>query len=195
MRARKLYKGDILFSEGDLAEEIIFILTGTFTMNVDISDTIKLPDNYEKRLNSFNVPVVQYGEGSYFGDDDVLADIELDVNHNENEKIFRSVTAEANTDAEIMTIKKRHLQEQLQRFSEIGRYMVLIAKEKRKYQKKLIDNIYEKYKDPSFRKINYEGRMQEDLRYITEHMSTKRRLVKSKEIKRQNIEMARQIAE
>ena len=58
MRARKLYKGDILFSEGDVAEEIIFILNGTFTMNVDISDTIKLPDNYEKRLNSFNVPVV-----------------------------------------------------------------------------------------------------------------------------------------
>ena len=58
MRARKLYAGDILFSEGDVAEEIIFILTGTFTMYVDISETIKLPENYEKKLNSFNVPVV-----------------------------------------------------------------------------------------------------------------------------------------
>ena len=111
MRARKLYKGDVFYSEGDVAEEIIFILSGTFTMYIDISDSIKLPDHYERKVYSFNVPVVQYGEGSYFGDDDVLADIDLNVNHNENDKIFRSFTAEANTDAEIMTIKKRHLQE------------------------------------------------------------------------------------
>ena len=72
--------------------------------------------------------------------------------------------------------------------------MVLIAKEKRKYQRKLIENIYEKYKDPEFRKKHYEMRMHEELRYITEHMSTKRRLVKSKEMKR-NIEMKKRLAE
>ena len=44
MRGRKLYKGDILYSEGDVAEEIIFILSGTFTMHVDFSETIKLPE-------------------------------------------------------------------------------------------------------------------------------------------------------
>ena len=37
-------------------------------------------------------------------------------------------------------------------------------------------------------------RMHEELRYITEHMSTKRRLVKSKEMKR-NIEMRKRLAE
>ena len=57
------------------------------------------------------MPIVAYSDGSYFGDDDILADIDLEVNHNENDKIFRSFTVEANTDAEIMTIKKRHLQE------------------------------------------------------------------------------------
>ena len=127
MRGRKLYKGDILYSEGDVAEEIIFILSGTFTMHVDFSETIKLPEQHEKAINSFNVPIVAYSDGSYFGDDDILADIDLEVNHNENDKIFRSFTVEANTDAEIMTIKKRHLQEQLQRFKDIGHYMIQIA--------------------------------------------------------------------
>ena len=81
-----------------------------------------------------------------------------------------------------MTIKKRHLLDQLQRFVEIRRYMMLIAKEKMNYHNILIESILERYKDATQRKKLIELRMTES--YITLHMSLKRTLRKNKERKR-----------
>ena len=39
-----MYRGDLLYSEGDLADEIIFVLDGTFYLYKDISDMIILPE-------------------------------------------------------------------------------------------------------------------------------------------------------
>lgn len=38
LKGRKLFRGDLLFSEGDVADEIIFVMKGSFTMYLDISD-------------------------------------------------------------------------------------------------------------------------------------------------------------
>lgn len=44
LKARKLYRGDLLHSEGDLADEIVFVLRGNFYVYKDISDMIDLPE-------------------------------------------------------------------------------------------------------------------------------------------------------
>ena len=110
MRTRKLYQGDILYSQGDIADEVIFVLTGSFSLYIDISDKIELPEKLiDRETNAFNVPFSLYRQGSYFGDEDVLVDIDLQDLDNDTNKVFRSCTVEANEDAEIMSIKKRHL--------------------------------------------------------------------------------------
>ena len=61
MRPKKLYQNDILYSEGDVADEVIFVLTGSFSLYVDISDKIELPDKLiDKETNAFNVPFSLY---------------------------------------------------------------------------------------------------------------------------------------
>ena len=49
-----MYRGDLLYSEGDLADEIIFVLDGTFYLYKDISDMIILP---EKLIEGQTSPV------------------------------------------------------------------------------------------------------------------------------------------
>ena len=44
LKARRLYRGDLLYSEGDLADEVYFVMTGSFYLYKDISDMIVLPD-------------------------------------------------------------------------------------------------------------------------------------------------------
>ena len=54
---RQLYRGDILYSEGDLADEVVFVLKGTFYHYRDISDMIVLPEKLiDKEKQAFNVP-------------------------------------------------------------------------------------------------------------------------------------------
>ena len=161
MRTRKLYQGDILYSQGDVADEVVFVLNGSFSLYIDISDKIELPEkDFDKETQAFNVPFSLYRMGSYFGDEDVLVDIDFQVD-NDSHKLYRSCTVEANEDAEIMTIKKRHLLDQLQRFVEIRRYMMLIAKEKINYHNILIESILERYKDVGQRNKLIELRMTE----------------------------------
>ena len=42
LRARKLYAGDILHSEGDIADEVTFVISGSVSLYYDISDHINL---------------------------------------------------------------------------------------------------------------------------------------------------------
>ena len=73
LKAKKLYQGDILYSEGDTADEITFIISGSVTLYQDISDLIELPEKLiDIEKDAFNVPFTLYRTGSYFGDEDVL---------------------------------------------------------------------------------------------------------------------------
>lgn len=79
LKSKNLYKNDIVFSEGDIADEIIFVLRGSVTLFVDISDLVELPEGtIDDQNQAFNVPIVVYNKGSYFGDEDVLFDAAFD---------------------------------------------------------------------------------------------------------------------
>ena len=78
LKARKFYRGDLLFSEGDLADEIIFVLNGTVYLYKDISDMTKLPDKLiDRERQAFNVPYLRQGVGSFFGDEDCITEIDI----------------------------------------------------------------------------------------------------------------------
>ena len=89
-------------------------------MYVDISDRIELPEGLiDKEEHAFNVPIAVYRAGSYFGDEDVLNEIDMNNLRDNDKKTYRSVTAECTENIEIMALKKRHLVENLWRFREI----------------------------------------------------------------------------
>lgn len=45
LRARIVYEKDILYSQGDISEEIFFLLNGSFTLYTDLSRDVSLPPN------------------------------------------------------------------------------------------------------------------------------------------------------
>jgi CRP-like cAMP-binding protein len=84
------------------------------------------PGTIDPECDAFNVPYSLYSEGSYFGDSDCLVELLLPT----QQKNYRDSTAEATENSEVMKVNKIKLDEQLQLFPEIRRYMVAIAKEK-----------------------------------------------------------------
>ena len=55
------------------------MLRGSVTLFVDISDLVELPEGtIDDQNQAFNVPIVVYNKGSYFGDEDVLFDAAFD---------------------------------------------------------------------------------------------------------------------
>lgn len=72
LKPLNLYGNDILFSQGDQAEEIFFNLKGEVVLYVDISEFVDL-SIFISIEKCFNLPISVYSTGSYFGDNDVLA--------------------------------------------------------------------------------------------------------------------------
>jgi len=89
-----LYDKDILFSHGDLAEEIYFIFTGSILIYTDLSDIIDMR-NLVKSDGAFNVPITVYSSGSIFGDSDAM----MGINN------YRTVTATSQGESKLYSIK------------------------------------------------------------------------------------------
>jgi len=69
LRGRSFYPGELLYSEGDTAEEIYFIYVGNFRLFKDMSKLLPLPEGtIDLKTQAFNVPYSTYSSGSYFGD-------------------------------------------------------------------------------------------------------------------------------
>jgi len=64
LRPMKVHAKDALYNQGDLADEVFFILKGRVKLYVDLN---------EGKGPLLNVPFIVYVESSYFGDSDVLA--------------------------------------------------------------------------------------------------------------------------
>lgn len=77
-----------------------------------------------------------------------------------------------------MMVTKNKLDDQLQFFPEIRRYMVAIAKEKLRYHQVLIKNVITRYQDPTSIGKLIEARMK--CKYITTHISLKRQINRKK---------------
>ena len=146
-QARKLYRGDILFSEGDIADEVVFVLNGSIHLYKDISDLVPLPEKLiDEQSQAFNVPFARYGSSSFFGDEDCL--MELLNDKSSAKKLYRESTAEVVDDAELYVIKRRQLTDELNKFSGIKTQMVAAAYHKKEYHKTLINAILTRYSDP-----------------------------------------------
>lgn len=52
------------------------------------------------------MPIVRYSNGSYFGDEDILCDIESE-SFDVNKKVYRETTVDVMEDSELYVIKKR----------------------------------------------------------------------------------------
>lgn len=65
------FDNEILYSQGDWADEIFFIYDGSAILYTDFSDEIDM-EPYVHHLDCFNVPICIYSSGAYFGDNDVI---------------------------------------------------------------------------------------------------------------------------
>lgn len=83
----KVYPKDLLYSEGDYAEEIFFIFKGRIKMYIDT----KLPDDPP------SIPFNLYVEGSYFGDSDIFVSSSLNN---------RDCTAKAEVESNLLVITR-----------------------------------------------------------------------------------------
>ena len=104
LKTLNLFDNDILFSQGDQAEEIFFIFHGSVLLYVDLSEIVDM-QTLVKGDKCFNVPLAIYSNSSYFGDNDVL----LQRNG------YRSITGICQGDCQIYSIKNILLEEVLEK--------------------------------------------------------------------------------
>ena len=159
-----LFDQDILYSEGDQAEEIFFIFHGKVILYVDLSEFIDM-SQFIQSDSAFNVPLAQYSHGSYFGDNDVI----LQKNG------YRSNTGICQGDSQIYSIKNSMLEEVLDRHQRIKKTMHKIADEKQKYYQVLKDELKIKYKSKRLLEQLY---LDKQIENWTDYISLKRKMVK-----------------
>ena len=135
LKTLNLFDNDILFSQGDQAEEIFFIFHGSVLLYVDLSEIVDM-QTLVKGDKCFNVPLAIYSNSSYFGDNDVL----LQRNG------YRSITGICQGDCQIYAIKNILLEEVLEKNPKIQNTMLKIAEEKANYYQILKDELKIKYK-------------------------------------------------
>lgn len=173
LKSLNLFDNDILFSQGDQAEEIFFIFHGGVLLYVDLSEIVDMKQ-FVKEDSAFNVPLAIYSNGSYFGDNDVL----LQRNG------YRSITGICQGDCQIYAIKNNMLDECLDKNNKIKKTMVKIAEEKQKYYEVLKDELRLKYKSKRQLEQLFNDKKEEQW---TSYISLKRQMVKKQNAMQQKI--------
>ena len=121
------FSGEYLFHQNEHADELYFILKGKVKLMYDILEG--------KTGEPFNCPFNMYVEGSYFGDSDVLGDLE-----NEG----RDGTALVDAESQVFVITRKELMEvlNLKQFKKtISKEMMTIARERRIHHKNAIEEL------------------------------------------------------
>ncbi len=62
----RVYKDDIVYSEGEVADEVFFVLEGAVQLHFDCAGF--LPEKYKAELKVFNVPFAVQDKRSSFGE-------------------------------------------------------------------------------------------------------------------------------
>ena len=109
LKPMKVSAKDVLYNQGDHAEEIFFIVKGRVKLFYDVSEGFGEPNN---------VPFNLYVEGSYFGDCDVLVNEGSDG---------RDGTAEADTESQLLVLNRKDLKMLLDKFMKVGVEMTKVA--------------------------------------------------------------------
>jgi CRP-like cAMP-binding protein len=126
LKPMKVYEGDLLYNQGDHAEEVFFIMKGRVKFYCDVS---------EDDLETINVPFILYVEGSCFGDSDVILNFGKDG---------RDATAIADEEVQLFYITKIDLTEVLNDFSHIEREMSNVAMNRKENHSMLIEQAIDK---------------------------------------------------
>lgn len=140
LQPMKMYKKDILYSQGDPAEDIFFIIKG----RVKFFYETKVSEDDRKLLKERNVqlpepvPINLHVEGNYFGDNDVL------VNQG---KDGRDSTAIAETECQLLVIGKMQLADLLKKHPSVRREMKQVAAKRKQHHQKQIAKIASEFQD------------------------------------------------
>lgn len=100
---------DVLYNQGDHAEEIFFIVKGRVKLFYDLSEGLGEPNN---------VPFNLYVEGSYFGDLEILV---------EERAEGRDGTAEADDVCQLLVLNRKDCKILIEKFEDVGDEMKNIA--------------------------------------------------------------------
>ena len=130
----KIYPKDIIYQQGEFAEEIFFIVKGRVKMLHDISES--------HEQEPINIPFNLYIEGSYFGDVDIFQGKGRNI---------RDSTAMAAVSTQLFVISRKEIIEICKRFRRVNSEMQEVANERRKYHMRGIKqaraNYHEKAKN------------------------------------------------
>lgn len=126
LKPMNVFNKDILYNQGDLPEEVFFILKGRVKLFYDINF-----GNYPAKHIAFNC----YIEGSYFGDSDVIIN---------EEKVGRDSMAEADCECLLLVLTKKNLMELMENFPSVGNEMRKVAKKRKDYHQKQIEELLQK---------------------------------------------------
>jgi CRP-like cAMP-binding protein len=74
LKLNSYFDNDIVYSQGDQAEELFFIFHGEVLFYKDVSEVIDMRE-VVRMESAFNIPFASYSAGSYFGDNDALLHI------------------------------------------------------------------------------------------------------------------------
>jgi CRP-like cAMP-binding protein len=106
------FDNDIVYSQGDQAEEIFFLFHGEVLFYKDVSDIIDMREVVRMEA-AFNIPFASYSTGSYFGDNDAIL----------NKNGQRAYTCVCQQDSQLYSIKTPVLNEILLRYKTIKNLM------------------------------------------------------------------------
>lgn len=131
LKPMKVYKKDVLYNQGDYAEEVFFILKGRVKMYYDVNSGL------EGGLIN-NVPFNLYVESSYFGDSEIFI--------SQLERNARDSSAIAEIECQLLVITRKELFDILRRFKKIGLEMKEVAIERKKHHERAIKQVIERNK-------------------------------------------------
>jgi CRP-like cAMP-binding protein len=120
LKPMKVHAKDVLYNQGDHAEEIFFIVKGRVKLYYDLNEGIGEPNN---------VPFNLYVEGSYFGDADILVNEGRDG---------RDGTAEAETVSQLLILNRKELKILLEKFDDVAQELRLVAEKRKEHHESAI---------------------------------------------------------
>jgi len=122
LKPREILGGENLYSQGDTADEIYFITSGSFNLLVDISTMVDF--QLEREKVAFNVPFIRIQNSGYFGDQECLTQHTKLFPSLMNQQVYRYSTALAHINsAQILVLKRLNLMPVLKEFPSIKTQM------------------------------------------------------------------------
>lgn len=151
LKPMKLFERDIIYQQGEYAEEIFFIVQGRVKMYVDLAEH----HDDEPIFLPYNL----YVAGCYFGDVDIFSN---------SGPFIRDSTAIAAMPTQLLVITRKEISDLCNRFKRVNVEMVEVAAERKKHHLRGIAAARERLST-----MTEEERVASDWRHFTHHSAGK----------------------